>query len=459
MATSSNTTRTMRSESRELESGQEDNDLEESHSPPAPGRPGRKKNPNSSQAARRDQNRIAQREFRLRKQQRIRDLEARVEILSASKEESFTELLAILRDVMAENTTLRSLVRNLGAFVGDGEGGFLQKLGWKPEDFRSFVDRAETDSAFESYAARKRAAARENKTAEGASPAAGPSTNNTNRGQKRSRTEDSSTDKDKQTSPNTDSPADVAAAVSLDTNLLQNAPYQFPPLTSPQNALWPGLGSPRSNGMFQELVGDTRPMAGSAFSTTLPPPAPAAESFSGFFTEQSPRPAPSAMTPTQFLPPSQNTQPPVSQVRPKTPLPAPADDKFSEVVKLVKYHLSNYRRNPAYCLPQSLRPSLVQRTVEHESVIDEVLHPDLRDSMILLRQRYDLVDCLIDIAANVEIHGDDVLNHNNWEWKESWLRRWSVLVEQPLLSTSNRWRRERGEPELTMVDIKGASKS
>ena len=67
----------------------------------------------SSQAARRDQNRIAQREFRLRKQQRvstlrvaanvvltarqIRDLEARVEILSGGKDEVAGEMRNILK--------------------------------------------------------------------------------------------------------------------------------------------------------------------------------------------------------------------------------------------------------------------------------------------------------------------------------------------------------------------------
>lgn len=72
--------------------------------------------PLSSQAARRDQNRIAQREFRLRKQQRvcrayllvdrfwaeympykIRDLEARVEILSGGKDEALGEMRNMLK--------------------------------------------------------------------------------------------------------------------------------------------------------------------------------------------------------------------------------------------------------------------------------------------------------------------------------------------------------------------------
>ena len=74
--------------------------------------------PSSSQAARRDQNRIAQREFRLRKQQRvsyshqfvdqiwfiailqIRDLEARVELLSGGKDEAMGEMSNILKGIV-----------------------------------------------------------------------------------------------------------------------------------------------------------------------------------------------------------------------------------------------------------------------------------------------------------------------------------------------------------------------
>lgn len=66
----------------------------------------------SSQAARRDQNRIAQREFRLRKQQKvgrqrvciwythsaqIRDLETRVEILSGGTDQALTEMKNMLK--------------------------------------------------------------------------------------------------------------------------------------------------------------------------------------------------------------------------------------------------------------------------------------------------------------------------------------------------------------------------
>ncbi|GAB1519027.1 hypothetical protein RhiTH_002092 [Rhizoctonia solani] len=114
----------------------------------------------SSQAARRDQNRIAQREFRLRKQQRIRDLEARVEILSEGQDEAYAQLRDVIRDLMDENTALRGLLRDIAGFVGEGLGGTLKpRTGWDPNKFREFCERGETDTAYEGWLARKRARA------------------------------------------------------------------------------------------------------------------------------------------------------------------------------------------------------------------------------------------------------------------------------------------------------------
>lgn len=86
-------------------------------------------------------------------------------------------------------------------------------------------------------------------------------------------------------------------------------------------------------------------------------------------------------------------------------------------------------------------PCLTDQSVA-ESVIDRILHPELRDRMILLRGspssgpigtydtnvisigRFDLVDCLHDYRRAVTIHGDDVLAHGNWEISEEWLSKY-----------------------------------
>jgi len=57
---------------------------------------------------------------------------------------------------MAENHTLRGLLRSLSAFIGEGAGGVLPKLGWSLNDFENYVNRAETDTAWESYEKHKR---------------------------------------------------------------------------------------------------------------------------------------------------------------------------------------------------------------------------------------------------------------------------------------------------------------
>ena len=84
--------------------------------------------------------------------------------------------------------------------------------------------------------------------------------------------------------------------------------------------------------------------------------------------------------------------------------------------------------------------------------------------------RFDLVDCLHEYAKSLTLHSDDVLAHVNWEISEPWLRRFRYvlvyhssfprthtesryLVDQPILNICNRWRRERGEPELSVADL------
>jgi len=90
--------------------------------------------------------------------------------------------------------------------------------------------------------------------------------------------------------------------------------------------------------------------------------------------------------------------------------------------------------------------------MSHESVIDRVLHPELRDRMILLRDKYDLVDLLVEMRSAVTIHGDDVLAHQNWELSEAFVRKFSYLVDASLLKIVNRWRRERGDQEIILPE-------
>lgn len=53
---------------------------------------------------------------------------------------------------MQENQTLRNLLKELASFIGDrGLGGGISHLGWEMDEFRDFINRAETDTAFEAF--------------------------------------------------------------------------------------------------------------------------------------------------------------------------------------------------------------------------------------------------------------------------------------------------------------------
>ncbi|KAI0346738.1 hypothetical protein BDW22DRAFT_1350987 [Trametopsis cervina] len=425
----------------------DDNDLGEGSS--VPGKPGRKKNPNS-QAARRDQNRIAQREFRLRKQQRIRDLEASVEILSGGKDEALNQLRKIMKDLMQENQVLRQLLKSLSGFIGDGAGGLLPKLGWDLNDFNNFVNRSETDTAWESYQRHKKeeppAPTNSTSTTSNKRPSDGDDNGRTKR--PRSTGEQDSGDRD-----------GYPLIMPVNSAAVPNMPQSnmYPPQNSRShesnlfNDLMRGPGgspmfaSPSassSNGQYSNNTTGNGSYSTASYMT--PMNVNVDPSMSGM---------PMVNAPVQ-LPPARASS--GSQAPKSVTVNNPADDdqdpKRHEAYKLIQYHLDNYKRNSQYCLPSSLRPTLVQRTVPHESVIDSILHPELRDRMILLRGRFDLVDCLHDYRHAITIHGDDVLAHGNWEISESWFARFGFLTEKATLTIANRWRRERGEPELSEAE-------
>lgn len=411
-----------------------------------PGKPGRKKNPNS-QAARRDQNRIAQREFRLRKQQRIRDLEARVEILSGGKDEALGEMRNILKDLMTENQNLRNLLRSLATFIGDGAGGLLPKLGWDLNDFNNYINKSETDTAWEGYQKRKRS----HNSDSGSSGLPPPQS------QKRQSEDDSAGLRSKK--------ARNGDEKDLDRNPSNFGLLALQPTPIPSSSMYPVSSRQQErNGMFHELM---RSSNGTSMFMQPSPTSNASPQYSGAPTadldnyQSSYLPAVNLNLgqPLSTLSYDSQNVVPVSQQRmqpqpadPEELLEGDDDPNKNEAFKLIHYHLENYNRNSAYCLPSSLRPTVVQRSMAHEGMIDHIPHPELRDRMIIFRARYDLSECLHDYRRGVTIHGDDVLAHNNWEIGEPFLRKYSFLIDNVILNISNRWRKERGESELRSAD-------
>jgi hypothetical protein len=416
-----------------------------------PNKPGRKKNPNS-QAARRDQNRIAQREFRLRKQQRIRDLEARVELLSASQDEALTDCRAILRDLMSENQVLRGLLKSVSGFIGDGAGGLLVKLGWDMADFDSFINKAETDTAWESFQSRKHSL-KTSQTSNAMSSMLGAPSNTG----KRPSEDDSGPGLAKKARgiSNTEQNGDrrdsyplmlpMSSAVPPASSLY---PPQPPQGRSPQDNMFSDLlPSGNSPAFMSTTTSSTPSYAASDFQPYVPQMNMNVEQRVGAMSYSTNKTNAAVPLPQRVLPQKSIEEPDdydMAELR---------DPKKIEAMKLIKYHLDNFMRNSAYCLPASLRPTLVQRTINHESIIDRIIYPELRDRIILLRGQISLADCLFDYKKAIKLHGDDVLAQHNWELAEWWLRKYNYLIDKVTLNVCNRWRRERGEPDLLLSDI------
>jgi len=317
-------------------------------------------------------------------------------------------------------------------------------LGWTLKEFEAFINKAETDTAFEAFLKRKKA--RQGGDV-GADSTSGP--------EKRSTTDDlGSSRKRARTSNGLDGHADVdyASDVSFAT------PYTSDPFSSMRQPAT--YSSNFLNGLAADPHGTNSFLAGT--STNMGYSASNANSRNMY-----PSPYPSSATAASQSPNNASSiqNRPFMQVSGSGsgsgPTPPPGgvgeanieDPKSQEARKLVGYHLDNFRRNSAYCLPPSLRPTLVQKTIEHEGIIDGIPHPDLRNRMILLRGRFNLAECIHQYLTSTTIHGDDVLAHANWEIHEDWLKRFGFLVDATTLSLTNRWRKERGEPEIQMAEI------
>ncbi|CDZ98032.1 Protein of unknown function DUF3425 [Phaffia rhodozyma] len=110
-----------------------------------------KKKESENSSTRKAQNRIAQREFRQRKQQYIRELETRVEVLSANSDHRFSHLKDVIQALMDENQQLRQMCSNMGTFFAEGLGSALPRIGMTPEMYDAVITRGNSDTALDAY--------------------------------------------------------------------------------------------------------------------------------------------------------------------------------------------------------------------------------------------------------------------------------------------------------------------
>lgn len=114
-------------------------------------------------------------------------------------------------------------------------------------------------------------------------------------------------------------------------------------------------------------------------------------------------------------------------------------------------------------VPESLMPTVLQRTVPHEEWIDLLPSPALRDNIIRLWGTFDIHEYMTDVAGEgcdgtVEKTGmlvwADPWHVRGWELTEGFVKKWKRLLEgcSEMIEATNRWRALRGEEPL-VVDV------
>ena len=283
---------------------------------------------------------------------------------------------------MQENQVLRGLLKSLSSFIGDGAGGIVNKLGWEMSDFNDLINKAETDTAWESYQRHKRDKSE-------STGAAGSSS-----GQKRP-----ADDSDPYgLRPKRSRPVETNGDASRSTDNF--------PLLVPLN---PAVSSMGSNGLYPParsheggLLSDYGRGPSSASPMFVPPSSPPVPqssqygpssgagmgmSFQSSYVpgmSMSNDPMSSMSMVNNLTPMSSSSRTPAGATPQHQQEEEEIDPKKMDAYKLIQcvvpcragtegtlmarcdahsysYHLDNWKRNNNYCLPSSLRPTLVQR--------------------------------------------------------------------------------------------------
>ena len=114
----------------------------------------------------------------------------------------------------------------------------------------------------------------------------------------------------------------------------------------------------------------------------------------------------------------------------------------------------------ANTLPNSLKPTPLQRQTPHPEWIDLCPSPRMRDNAIRTMHRFSHTDLCADLLGGLAGRRTDVESGlrvwsnpweaEGWELTEGFLRKWGFLVEGcvDLVRSTNRWRKLRGDESL-----------
>lgn len=113
--------------------------------------------------------------------------------------------------------------------------------------------------------------------------------------------------------------------------------------------------------------------------------------------------------------------------------------------------------------PSSLKPTQLQKAIPHESWIDVLPYPVMRDNILLNQDVLDEDRLCEDMVGGVHEGFSDVQNRglilwgdpwseDGWEISEGFALKWEFLLRgcDALMEATNKWREARGEDRLTL---------
>ncbi|KAK9895686.1 hypothetical protein P389DRAFT_67759 [Cystobasidium minutum MCA 4210] len=119
-------------------------------------------------------------------------------------------------------------------------------------------------------------------------------------------------------------------------------------------------------------------------------------------------------------------------------------------IHIISFHLRNKAADPNYKLPTALEPTPQQGSTPHDRRLDGILHREWR-TRLLSKLDYNINELLQDLMQAATVHpGDNLLDPANWELSETFLRKYKHTITPDVLSDSNKWRRSRGDAEITL---------
>lgn len=143
---------------------------------------------------------------------------------------------------------LRNLIKSVAGFIGEGAGGVLANIGWNAHEFQAFLDKSETDTAWEAFQMRRRTQKTASST-ESMSAMLGPQPGSS----KRSSESDIAPDRVKKPRGmnGSDSPPDRHDAFPL---LMQMSTTVPPPPPPPSTSMYPSASRSPQENMFSDLI-------------------------------------------------------------------------------------------------------------------------------------------------------------------------------------------------------------